>query len=243
MLTLVGLVAFSLHSAAGVLQSDPISTDRPDFTEGSRAVPFGVFQFESGVTYEELDGPGNATSLGEALIRYGFQPGSELRIALPNHVSLDGTGADVTGFGDLALGFKHELNGDEKVEFALLGQVAFPTGVAGLRAARATPMAAFIWATESGGTPFGGQIQAEWPGGRTDLRHTFVAGFPVGDRLGAFADPGPHPSLRAYVPAGRGHAMGLPHRIRGLRRGTGQFRWIWVLKADLMGKGRPVCCR
>ena len=188
MLTLVGLVAVSLHSAAGVLQSDPISTDRPDFTEGSRAVPFGVFQFESGVTYEELDGPGNATSIGEALIRYGFRPGSELRIALPSHISLEGTGADARGFGDLALGFKHELNGDEEVEFALLGQVAFPTGVAGLRTARTTPMAAFIWGTESGVASFGGQIQAEWPGGRTDLRHTLVAGFAAGDRLGAFAE-------------------------------------------------------
>ncbi|MCH8980334.1 MAG: transporter, partial [Armatimonadetes bacterium] len=188
MLTLVSLGAFLLHFAAGVVGPDPISTDRPDFTEGSRAVPVGVFQFESGMTYEELDGPGNATSIGEALIRYGFQAGSELRIALPSHVSLDGTGADVTGFGDLAIGFKHELNGDEEVEFALLGQVAFPTGVAGLRTARTTPMAAFIWGTESGGTSYGGQIQAEWPGGRTDLRHTFVAGFPVGERLGAFAE-------------------------------------------------------
>ena len=188
MLTLVGLGFFSLHIAVGAVQTDPISTDRPDFTEGSRAVPLGTLQFESGLTYEELDGPGNATSIGEALIRYGFQAGSELRFAFPSHVSVDGTGADVTGFGDLAVGFKHELNGDEKVEFALLGQVAFPTGVAGLRAARTTPMAAFIWGTESGGTSFGGQIQAEWPGGRTDLRHTLVAGFPVGERLGAFAE-------------------------------------------------------
>jgi len=107
-------------------------------------VPFEVIQFEGGLTYEELDGGGNATTIGEALLRYGFQPGSELRFAFPNHVSLDGTGADVTGFGDLSVGFKHELNGDEKVEFALLGQVAFPTGVAGLRAARTTPLASAI---------------------------------------------------------------------------------------------------
>lgn len=188
MLTFVGLGALLLHIAIGDLQSAPISTDRPDFTEGSRAVPVGALQYETGLTYEQLSGPGSATSIGEALIRYGFQPGSELRLALPNHLSLNGTSADVTGFGDVAIGFKQELNGDEKVEFALLGQVAFPTGDAGLRAARTTPMAAFIWATESGGTSFGGQIQAEWPGGRTDLRHTFVVGFPAGDRLGAFAE-------------------------------------------------------
>ena len=188
MLIFTGLGLIVLAGSLNQVYQDPISTDRPDFTEGSRAVPESAFQLELGTTYEELEGPGSSTTFGEVLLRYGFRPGSELRFVLPSYVSTDGTGADFNGFGDVAVGFKHELNGDEQVEFALLGELTLPSGAGALRADVATPMLAFIWGTESGGVALGGQIQAEWPGGRTDLRHTFVAGFPAGDRLGFFAE-------------------------------------------------------
>ena len=164
-----------------------ISTDRPDFTEGSRAVPYGTQQLEMGVSFEEYADGGSANYFGEMLIRSSAGKVSEFRVSFPTYIATSGSQAP-DGFDDFSLGYKRELNGDESVEFAVLGELTVPTGHTAHRAGDPSPLIALIWASEAGGFGVAGQIQAEWSTGPTSYRNTFVIGKEIGPSLGVFAE-------------------------------------------------------
>jgi hypothetical protein len=94
----------------------------------------------------------------EALLRHSIDPRLELRAALLDHRE------------DPALGFKYALNDNSAL-------IAMST--------RGTPLVALAWATNGN---LAGQIQAEFPGARTDLRHTLVYSAPLTHDINAFAE-------------------------------------------------------
>ena len=113
--------------------SEPLVTDRPDFTEASSTVGLGVTQFELGYTYTfDDDGTDQVIShtFPEALTRHGiFANWLELRVA--NGVTIEQTnGRSVTGRDDLYLGFKIGLTPQQGIlpEMALIPQMTVPTG-------------------------------------------------------------------------------------------------------------------
>lgn len=109
-------------------EPDVIATDRPDFTETAFVVKRGVFQLETGFTYQRSDG---AYSFGgpEALLRYGVGKKFELRLGLPNYTNLRLNRRTTSGIGATYLGFKYQvgpLPGD--VGVSLIPAVFAPTG-------------------------------------------------------------------------------------------------------------------
>ncbi len=101
-----GLVMLAVGTPVGA----QISTDRPDFTEGTRTVPDGRLQLEAGYTYEDADRATTHT-VGEALFRYGLIPGLELRIGLPSFQSYTIDRPilgefEASGLSDASLGMK-----------------------------------------------------------------------------------------------------------------------------------------
>jgi len=126
--------AFVLAVAASAQEkakpTEPIATDRPDFTESGLVVPAGWLQTETGFTYQFLR-HGSNFGAPEALLRYGLNSRAELRLGLPNFGVQRLGGDKFSGFGDTYLGTKLQIgplkNGDD---LSLILAAFLPTGAA-----------------------------------------------------------------------------------------------------------------
>ncbi|HVF10770.1 MAG TPA: transporter [Abditibacteriaceae bacterium] len=114
-------------------ESEPIITDRPDFTESTETVPDRMTQVEGGATITRASSEKSRT-LGELLIRKALGRKLELRIGVPTHLRVvDGNGS-ASGFEDGSLGFKVMLSqgsqqsGLKKPRVSLIGATSLPTG-------------------------------------------------------------------------------------------------------------------
>jgi hypothetical protein len=116
----------------------PLVTDRPDFTEASVTVGYGVVQLETGYRYSFDDDGSSSTrshSYPESLLRLGMLADwFELRLDWNNGEErtneFGGPIDSVSGAEDLGLGVKFALTPQENVlpETALVLQMSVPTG-------------------------------------------------------------------------------------------------------------------
>src|SRR5262245_52025162 len=107
-------------------------TDRPDFTESSEVMRRGLFQFESGWTYE-ADGAARRQSMPAGLLRLGLSRRVELRLGGDGYLSqTDGT-VRQSGYSDFDLGAKVGLLDEPAAGFdmAIIPMLSMPTGSAG----------------------------------------------------------------------------------------------------------------
>jgi hypothetical protein len=144
-LPLVGLTG-CLHSVrpSSQLASQPIVTDRPDFTESAVTVPQGMIQLEAGQTLTQENRLQSVT-FGETLVRVGLSPRVELRVA-PNSVALAQDGSVLRlGYEDSGLGFKFAFRdageGSKRwiPALALIVDASIPTGAAMFRSEHVLP--------------------------------------------------------------------------------------------------------
>lgn len=128
---------FDPDATGGPDLSEPLVTDRPDFTEASSTVGVGVSQLEFGYTYIYNNDDGESVrtqSLGEPLLRVGlFRDWLEMRIALfpvDERTRSAGTSNQTAGTEDLYLGMKLGLTPQAGIfpEMALVPQMTVPTG-------------------------------------------------------------------------------------------------------------------
>jgi hypothetical protein len=112
---------------------DDLSSDRPGFTDGPLLVRRGRQQLEAGYAYTRA-GREREHTVGETLLRIGFRPSAELRVALNSYVVASGapTGR-ASGLEDAQLGAKLRLvSGDDAVSLrprvSLIAMTSVPTG-------------------------------------------------------------------------------------------------------------------
>ena len=84
LLTILGSVVLPLDALAQEAGSPPMVTDRPDATESAVTVAVGVFQLESGYTFDKVDDV-KIHSLGEILLRVGVADILELRFGINSY--------------------------------------------------------------------------------------------------------------------------------------------------------------
>jgi len=131
--------------------TEPLVTDRPDFTESTDAVPRGHIQIEGGYTFTYNDAAGVITrshSAPELLLRVGLLNDVELRIAWPTYTRLDMTGPDADGLEDLVLGVKVKLVEQEGLvpHVGVIGEFTAPTGAGALTSDDVDPAVKLLWA-------------------------------------------------------------------------------------------------
>ncbi|MEO8497302.1 MAG: transporter [Planctomycetota bacterium] len=124
--------------------SQPIVTDRPDFTEASSTVGRGVAQLEMGYTYIfDNDGTDQTKSHSypETLLRYGILANWLEFRAFWNYANEEVNGSSTSGSDDLYLGFKIGLTPQEGLlpEMAIIPQMTVPTGHAAFTAGEVLP--------------------------------------------------------------------------------------------------------
>ena len=105
-----------LLAAAAVAQDgwtgldEPLSTDRPDFTESTSTVPRGHFQIEGGTTLTRVEDV-DITSFGELLLRIGTGDRWETRINV-GYARIETPFDEFSGLEDPAVGIKVRFTDD-----------------------------------------------------------------------------------------------------------------------------------
>ena len=178
--------------------SEPIVTDRPDFTEASSTVGRRVAQLEMGYTYTYDEEAGVVTkghSIPETLLRVGIlAEWLELRAGY-NHSEesqvAGGAGAFIGGEEDVYLGLKIGLTPQEGIlpEMALVPQLHLPSGSEGLPGVNwlyGWDVNDFI--STAGSTQFNRAIDATTNASYTEWIQTWTIGYSLADKLGAYTE-------------------------------------------------------
>lgn len=127
------VVLAALPAVGSGRESEPLQTDRPDFTESSSTVGRGRVQLEAGYvfSYDDADGEvSRAHNFPETLLRVGLTDDIEFRIAWSYLVAEATSGPSEDGAIDLYLGTKLFLMEQEGwlPESAIILQMTVPTG-------------------------------------------------------------------------------------------------------------------
>lgn len=183
--------------------SEPLITDRPDFTESSVAVGRGVAQIEFGYTYT-FDEDGSTSvrshSWGEPLLRYGILADwLEFRIAVaPVNVktTTNGVPSTVSGSEDLYLGFKIALTPQACFlpEMALIPQMNVPTGTVGLTSDHVEPGINWVYSWEisdflaTAGSTQGNRRFDDTGDEYLEIGQSWTVAYSLADNLGAYTE-------------------------------------------------------
>jgi len=141
---LVAVVAVACPASALAQESEPLITDRPDFSAGTSTVAPGRFQFEMGYTFSR-SGEEEEQDFGELLVRLGILPWLEGRLGLNSFVLLRSPSADVDGLQDFMIGFKARLYRRPEGSSWAVPRVSLvlgadlPTGASGIGASEVVP--------------------------------------------------------------------------------------------------------
>jgi hypothetical protein len=185
--------------------SEPLVTDRPDFTEASSTVGLGVMQLEGGYTYvydSDDTGSFKAHSFPETLLRVGvLADWLEFRIAW-NYVEetttqFGGPRSIATGSEDLYLGLKIGLTGQAGVlpEMALMPQMTVPTGSGEFNAGETLPGLNWLygweindWLETGGSTQANRALDDVTDEPYLEFAQSWTIGYNLTDWLGAYTE-------------------------------------------------------
>jgi len=183
---------------------EPLVTDRPDFTEASVTVGYGVAQVESGYTFT-YDSEGNertrSHSFPETLLRIGvLAEWLELRIVwnyLDEQTEIAGVEDSVSGAEDLGLGVKIALTPQEHwlPETGIILQMTVPSGSSELTADEVLPGVNYLyswdindnWST-AGSTGINSAIDDETLDSYAEFSQSWTVGYSWTDRIGSYTE-------------------------------------------------------
>jgi len=180
--------------------SEPLVTDRPDFTEASSTVGCGVLQIESGYTYVfNEDGTDRVIgqSYPESLFRLGvWDDWLELRFAWTYaHEDLNGVERD--GADDIYLGMKLGLTPQEGwlPEMAILPQMTVPTGARSFTADEVLPGVNWLYGWDlseclamGGSTQFNRALDDVTGNAYTEWAQSWTFAYSLTERVGAYTE-------------------------------------------------------
>jgi hypothetical protein len=183
---------------------EPLATDRPDFTETSVTVGYGVAQLETGYTFtydSEGDDRVRSHSFPESLLRVGmFAEWFEWRIDwnyAEERVEIGGVEDTASGAEDLGLGMKFALTPQERLlpETALVLQMTVPTGSSAFTADEVLPGFNFLygwditdeWST-GGSTQLNGAVDDVTADRYVEFAQSWTVGHPLNERIGSYVE-------------------------------------------------------
>lgn len=182
----------------------PLVTDRPDFTEASVTVGYGVVQVESGYTLiYDSDGIERTTShsFPETLVRIGMlAEWLELRIDWnygAEQTEIGGIEDSISGAEDLGLGVKIALTPQESIlpETGIILQMSVPTGSAAFTADEVLPGFNYLygwdindqWST-GGSTGINGAIDDVTLDTYSEVTQSWTVGYSWTERIGSYTE-------------------------------------------------------
>ena len=179
--------------------AQPLTTDRPDFTESPLAVDAGRIQVELGATFQAFDFQGERTVFNtpEALVRVGVARGVELRTVLPEYTRVvreaDALAPRIVteDATDPSVGLKVELGNASGVDLGVIAETTVPVVESEFDVDRSVQTVIVTAAGDlSPRLSLGSQLSAtynETPD-RVGLGATVVLGLSLDDQIGLFAE-------------------------------------------------------
>jgi hypothetical protein len=185
--------------------SEPLVTDRPDFTEASVTVGMGVVQIESGYTFtynDDGDGVTQEHSYPESLFRIGmFADWFELRLGWNYGDSAEtvfgGTDSSLAGAEDLYIGSKLALTPQSGClpETGLIIQGTVPSGSSAFTAHEVLPGVNFLYGWDvndffsvGGSTQANRAIDDNGEDFYVEFAQSLTTGYGWTDELGSYAE-------------------------------------------------------
>lgn len=190
----VFIFSFFLLSLYGYSQEiEPIQTDRPDQTETPAIVPKGMFQVESGFSFQKNDSNSQTNALPSTLWKYGVNENFELRL-ITEFVSEKMGDKTISGLNPILVGCKIKIS-DEKGIFpktSFIGHVLLPNMAS-------TPFKSDFFAPEfrfvmqhtlSKKMTFSYNLGAEWDGISPEATfiYTITTGYSFTDKFGSYIE-------------------------------------------------------
>lgn len=123
---LLGLLLFFVISATAQ-EKKPIEADRPDQTETPAIVPKGMFQIETGFTYEKSNPTTDSFALPSVLWKYGVNDNFELRL-ITEFVLEKMPNVESSGFSPVLIGCKIKICEEKGIfpKTSFIGHIALP---------------------------------------------------------------------------------------------------------------------
>ena len=184
---------------------EPLVTDRPDFTEASVTVGYGVVQLETGYTYthdSDAAGSTRSHSFPETLLRIGtLADWFELRLVWnygdEQATEFGGPVGGASGAEDLGLGCKLALTPQECIlpETAVILQMSVPTGSSEFTADEVLPGFNYIYAWDindqwstAGSSQLNRAIDDESSDAYVEYAQSWTVGYSWSDIIGSYTE-------------------------------------------------------
>ncbi|MCF6131562.1 transporter [Flavobacterium wongokense] len=188
------LLLFSALATSSLFaQNDPIQADRPDQTETPAIVPKGMFQVETGFTYQKNEENSTSNSLPSVLWKYGVNENFELRL-ITEYVSEKNFDEKSDGFTPILIGFKVGLCEEKGIipKTSFIGHIALPNAASSrYKNDFVAPEFRFTMQhTLSDKFSLGYNLGCEWDGvtPETIFVYTLTTGYSINKKLGCYAE-------------------------------------------------------
>ena len=172
---------------------EPIQADRPDQTETPAIVPTGMFQLESGLTFQKNNEISQTYSLPTALWKYGVNDNFELRL-ITEYVTEKTNNASISGLNPILIGCKIKI-ADQKGIFpktSFIGHISIPKwATSEFTADFYAPKFRFVMQhTLSEKISLSYNLGAEWDGFSPEptFIYTLTSGYSITEKLGFYAE-------------------------------------------------------
>lgn len=172
---------------------EPIQTDRPDQTETPALVPKGMFQVETGFSYQKNNINNNTNALPSTLWKYGVNENFELRL-ITEFVSEKIEDRTVSGLTPILIGCKIKISDEKGIypKTSFIGHVLLPN-IASTKYKSdyfASEFRFVMQHTLSKKMTFSYNLGAEWNGISPEATfiYTITTGYSFTDKLGSYIE-------------------------------------------------------
>lgn len=186
------MIALLMNAALTSAQNDPIQADRPDQTETPALVPKGMFQLESGFSFQKENAQTDSYAVPSALWKYGVNENFELRLI----TELAGEKATENTFGLLPVlvGCKIKICEESGVvpKTSFIGHMSIPKlASSDYKADFYAPEFRFVMQhTLSEKFSLSYNLGSEWDGFSAEptFLYTLTTGYSITEKLGSYVE-------------------------------------------------------
>lgn len=172
---------------------EPIQTDRPDQTETPAIVPKGMFQVETGFTFQKDDAFNKSFSLPSTLWKYGVNENFELRL-ITEFLSEKINNEKLNGLSPLYVGFKVKLTDEKGIvpKTSFIAHISLPNAASTkYKTDYFAPEFRFVMQhTLSEKFSLSYNLGAEWDGFTAEptFIYTNAIGYSISDKFGSYIE-------------------------------------------------------
>ncbi|GAB3713637.1 transporter [Flavobacterium koreense] len=183
------LISTSIYSQT----TEPIQADRPDQTETPALVPKGMFQVETGFTFQKNDALSKSLGLPSTLWKYGVNDNFELRL-ITEFLSEEINNKKLKGFTPVYVGFKVKLADENGIipKTSFVGHISLPNAASKeFKTEFFAPEFRFVMQhTLSEKISFSYNLGTEWDGFSAEptFIYTNAIGYSISDKLGSYIE-------------------------------------------------------